>query len=146
MTKVCTKCGIEKMVGDFTKRKASSDGVSCWCKNCSRLYMLAWRQLNPSSTRSQQIKTCFGITQEQYLAMLAQQNNSCACCGDSFDSIPPVVIQKTGKPRAPHIDHCHTTGKVRGILCNGCNTGLGLFKDSPKRLQLAAQYLLKSSR
>lgn len=55
----------------------------------------------------------YGITQEQYLAMLERQGNACSLCLSSFDKY------------RPHIDHCHATGLVRGILCVVCNTMLG---------------------
>ena len=73
----------------------------------------------------------FGITQEDYLQILAQQNGVCAICGH-----PP-------KKRNLAIDHDHKTGKIRGLLCYMCNYGLGVFRDDIKRLKAAANYLIK---
>jgi hypothetical protein len=64
--------------------------------------------------------------------MLVAQENRCGSCGDVF-------------VKTPFVDHCHTTGKVRGLLCSHCSTGLGNFKDSIMRLLLAIRYLRHSS-
>lgn len=78
--------------------------------------------------RAQQLiakrKRKYGIDAEEQARLLA---NGCAICGEE----------------ATHIDHCHSTGKVRGGLCNLCNGGLGFFKDDPERLRAAARYLTK---
>lgn len=77
------------------------------------------------------IRRMYGITKEQYDELLAFQNNKCAICG------------KTQEPdgRRLAIDHCHTTGKVRGILCNNCNNGLGSFGDNIEGMLKAIEYL-----
>ena len=77
------------------------------------------------------IKKRYGITIGEVTQLLSKQSNKCAICGNTF------VIRKN-----THIDHCHTTGKVRGILCEGCNIGLGVFKDDTSLLQKAINYLV----
>jgi hypothetical protein len=72
----------------------------------------------------------FGITVDQYYALLAKQNHCCAICKAKC---------ATGYRLA--VDHDHVTGEVRGLLCQGCNTGVGKFKDSPELLRSAAEYL-----
>lgn len=74
----------------------------------------------------------YGISHEEFVALLTSQNGLCAICGT--DEWP-------GKDNAPHVDHCHKTGGVRGILCGPCNNGLGYFRDDPERLRKAAEYL-----
>lgn len=74
----------------------------------------------------------YGITPEQYGAMLQQQDNRCAICRS--DKWP-------GKGSRPHVDHCHDTGKVRGLLCGKCNVALGNMDDDPIRLRAAAAYV-----
>lgn len=73
----------------------------------------------------------YGISQEQYAEFLCAQDNKCGICmsefGDSYR----------------YVDHDHTTGKVRGLLCMNCNTGLGHFKDNVVLLQSAERYLTK---
>lgn len=73
----------------------------------------------------------YGITLDQYNAMLEQQGGGCAICG--------AATNKNGK--ALFVDHCHDTGKVRGILCYRCNTGLGSFKDNAVLVAKAVSYL-----
>lgn len=60
--------------------------------------------------------------------MFQAQSGRCAICHDQFE-------------KRPHVDHCHTTGTVRGLLCHLCNVGLGAFRDNTKRLQSAIDYL-----
>lgn len=74
----------------------------------------------------------YGLSQERYEALLAAQDGRCAIC--RTDDWP-------GKDHRPHVDHCHETGRVRGLLCDFCNRGLGLFGDDPARLRAAADYL-----
>lgn len=75
----------------------------------------------------------YGITIEQYEDMLQSQNGLCTICGVAMDSSQKTCI--------PHVDHDHSTGKVRGILCGSCNAGLGNFRDDVKRLLKAVDYL-----
>lgn len=79
----------------------------------------------------------YGLTDEQYDALLAAQNGACAICG--------TTEWNGGKAKSPHVDHCHETGRVRGLLCGGCNNGLGNFGDDPARLRAAADYLERAT-
>ena len=100
-------------------------------KNRSRL----WNRLNKNHIRSQRLLEKYGITLEDYELMLENQNHTCKICG-------------TDEPRGVgtwKVDHCHTTGKVRGLLCNNCNLGLGNFKDNTVVLASAIKYLNESS-
>ena len=80
------------------------------------------------------IERKYGITEEQYKIMVIQQNNKCLICGKSSNN----------QIRRLAIDHCHTTGKIRGLLCDNCNLGLGAFQDNPEILQSAIKYLENS--
>jgi hypothetical protein len=72
----------------------------------------------------------YGIDLEDYNRMFAEQNGVCAACG-----FPESRIEaKTKKPKNLAVDHCHTTGRVRGLLCHYCNSALGLLKDDPARV------------
>jgi len=77
----------------------------------------------------------FGITTKDYDKMLLEQQMRCAVCQGT----------STGDKRSKnfHVDHCHTTGKIRGLLCSACNKGLGLFTDSQDKLENAIKYLQK---
>lgn len=76
--------------------------------------------------------TRYGITLEQYIEMVAEQNGVCAICKK------PETARNTTRLS---IDHCHATGKVRGLLCQQCNKMLGMGKDNPETLQAAINYL-----
>jgi hypothetical protein len=77
----------------------------------------------------------YGITFEQYEAMLAEQHNRCAICGSEPD---PNGRRSAGRL---HVDHDHETGRVRGLLCNRCNPGVGYFLHDTDRLRAAIAYL-----
>ena len=74
----------------------------------------------------------YDISVREYQDMLVSQCFRCLICNKGFDEAKP------------HIDHNHTTGKVRGILCSNCNTGLGMFRDSTLNLANAIVYLKES--
>ena len=69
----------------------------------------------------------YGITKEQYMNLLTEQRGCCKVCGDELGD-------------GLRVDHCHETGEVRALLCSNCNTGIGLFKEEPRRLRAAALY------
>ncbi|WP_343907161.1 endonuclease VII domain-containing protein [Nocardioides aquiterrae] len=106
------------------------------CKSCSSARTRAWRDANPDEwerhRRRSYLKQKYGITPEQYDEILAAQGGVCAICGD-----PPA----DSRGYRMHVDHCHSTGRVRGILCGPCNRGLGNFADNPTRLLAAVDYL-----
>ena len=79
----------------------------------------------------------FGISQQQYDEMLAMQGNVCAICKNP----EKTVDKRQNKVKCLSIDHCHNTDKVRGLLCNWCNTGLGQFKDNIDTMMKAIEYL-----
>lgn len=101
----------------------------------------AWTMANPKRAktlfRSSHLKRTFGITSEDYDTLLKQQNNGCAICGITS----PSIYNK--RVRYFCVDHNHSTGQVRGLLCHYCNTGIGYFKDNIEYLFKAITYLLK---
>jgi hypothetical protein len=80
--------------------------------------------------RGAQLKYHYGITLSDYEAMLSAQGGACAICGGI-----------AGPGKALYVDHCHASGKVRGLLCDLCNKGLGHFRDKVSTVLLAASYL-----
>jgi len=87
--------------------------------------------------RSHLSKT-FGMTLEDFQALLRKQKNKCKICGKEFKK----VTDKTKRTKyTPYLDHCHESAKVRGVLCFNCNTGLGHFRDNTKLLNNAIRYL-----
>lgn len=84
--------------------------------------------------RKSELKLRYGITLEDFERMVLAQGNLCAICNE-----PPENKDSTKL----HIDHCHTTGKVRGLLCRSCNIAIGYLNDDINLLQNAIKYLEK---
>lgn len=99
-------------------------------------YMRTRYKENPKTVRNYKLKSAFGITLDDYYVILKSQGGVCAICKKA-----EVVPDKNGKIRDLAVDHNHDTGKIRELLCVGCNTGLGCFKDSLDLLLKAALYL-----
>lgn len=96
-------------------------------------YQADWARRNVSKLKGRHLRK-YGLTPESYLALFDAQGGRCAVC----------LIELTFEPRkanAANVDHCHATGKVRGILCLRCNTAIGYLKDSPQRARAIAAYL-----
>jgi hypothetical protein len=96
-----------------------------------------WRSKNRESYISEFRKRKYGITQEQYLHMLKNQNGVCAICGN----LETVTDKKTGLIRSLCVDHDHESGKIRGLLCSRCNVAIGLIDDSPEKAKKIFEYL-----
>lgn len=79
--------------------------------------------------RKRRLMKAYGMTEQQYFAIVAAQGGGCAICG-----------RRAGKKHLV-VDHDHKTGKVRGILCSPCNVGLGNFQEMESRLDSAINYL-----
>ena len=114
----------------FCARKASKDGLSCYCKVCNQEY----KKDNPEAFRNATLKYRLGITLVQYEMQFEIQGGVCAICKTH-----------TTKHRL-HTDHDHLTGRFRGLLCGRCNQALGLFKDNLDSLKSAIEYLKKQRR
>lgn len=145
--KTCTKCQSAKPPADFYR---NGQRLRPDCKKCSNHRNAeAYRQLpegvraeraarakrayqhNPRIQRDGELRRKFGISLEDFERMLEAQDFLCRLC-----QRPP-----TGRRPSLHVDHDHATGRVRGLLCQNCNVGLGHFKDSPEILRRAIDYL-----
>lgn len=111
----CRLCDIIRPVFEFNKRNGI---IRKECKHCVN------------------IKSQFGITAIEYDNILISQNNGCAICKETFSH-----KHQNGKAAKLAVDHCHVTGKIRGLLCSKCNMGLGLFRDNVDFLNEAVNYL-----
>lgn len=133
--KQCPKCGETKDYSEFYRNKSSKINCSPYCKVCSNLRTTSYARENKDKIQPKlggyALKRRYGITVDDYASMMETQQYKCAICG--VDKCP------TGRNLA--VDHCHTTGKVRGLLCSLCNKGLGSFKDSTESLEKAIEYL-----
>lgn len=132
--KTCTKCKETKPLSEFYVDRAKQDGKRNYCSSCdiekSRRYREEFPEKSKRQVRSSKLKIKYQIDLEQFEAMVESQNNSCAICKTEFYD-----------PRRTCVDHNHTTGKVRQILCHHCNSGLGMFRESEEYLTNAINYL-----
>jgi len=150
--KTCTRCKKNQTLDSFYKDKKRKDGLTCHCKACNRYYAnkvckshkklvsKVWKDNNPDKLRAMWIKQIYNLSWEDYEALLLNQKGVCAICE------VPLKLHKGIEHLAEvaHVDHCHTTGNVRGLLCSNCNTAIGLLKDSESLLKKAIKYLGES--
>ena len=94
-----------------------------------------WAKRHPKRAQAHARKKRYGLLPEAYAALLQAQHNCCAIC----------LTPMTTTTRGLVVDHCHTQRRVRGLLCDGCNVGLGGFKDDPAALRRAAEYVEQHS-
>lgn len=90
----------------------------------------AWREKNREREKANRRRLKYGITQQEFNNLLHNQNGLCAICNEQMPFEKAICV-----------DHDHTTGKVRGLLCYFCNLALGITKDRPRILRKAAEYL-----
>jgi hypothetical protein len=148
MEKECFKCNKKLPLIDFYTHKQMKDGHLNKCIICAKKdssiraqqpavkikHNIESRKQYP--TRKEWYKSYsrfknHGITKETYFKMLEDQNNVCKICKK----------EQHMKDRDLYIDHCHVTGKVRGLLCANCNTAIGMFNDSLELMQTAMDYI-----
>lgn len=141
-TKTCTRCHEEKSPSEFYRDRTRKDGLYPQCRKCAAQakkgsrksdpeYQRQWRQRNPDKyraiSRRAELKRKYGITVSDYEGMYAKQEGRCAICKKAEEILA--------------IDHCHDSGRVRGLLCKACNRGIGMLQDSPELLESAVRYL-----
>lgn len=144
--KNCTSCRRILPVAKFGGNVVRPDGLSIYCKECLNQRNRDYRRKNRDringrnrkfndsdigrgAHRRGKLKFKYGITLETHQQIYADQNGCCAICKR------PVTYSDI------HTDHNHETGIVRGLLCRGCNIGLGGFEDNPISLKRAIEYL-----
>jgi hypothetical protein len=124
MFKICTTCLCEKPLEDFASQGAGKKRAKC--KKCLADQKRDYYKRNPDKAHQRNLKTFYGITKQDYAEMFEKQNGACACCG----KVSPL-----------NVDHCHSSGTVRGLLCTNCNIALGHFKDDVDLIRKAIAYL-----
>lgn len=140
--KTCSKCDEVKDLNMFFKDKSFKDGHMKICKVCKQSATYKWREENREKYNA--VHTAWAnknyyklrlqrykITPEQHVKMLSEQGGRCAICSKLPQGKRPLVV-----------DHCHDTGKVRGLLCYGCNRALHTL-DNKELLRKALDYLDK---
>ena len=135
--KWCCACGMFKGLGGFTTNLGSLSGVYTYCRECTK----AKRDKTKDKRYAAHVLKKYNLTQDQYQEILESQGG---VCGN-----PGCGTNQSGGQGRWHIDHDHaccsgtwSCGRcVRGLLCNSCNVGLGMFGDNTTRLEGAVQYL-----
>jgi hypothetical protein len=121
--KRCPTCKEAKPPDEFYKSKSTVCCRTCHKKYCQKYYRERSLNRNKWDMRSKK----YGVSIEVLAEMDKKQEGRCAICQREY--------------KTPHLDHCHVTGKVRGLLCSACNKGLGFFGDELDHLQAAVNYL-----
>ena len=125
----CPTCDKDKPEEDFYPSVRNRQ-VAC-CKKCRSLQSSQNR--NPMGERKRRLKNTYNITEEELLQLAEKQEYKCAICKKKIS----IISSSKGLV----IDHCHKTGKVRGLLCYSCNTLIGLAKENPEILKSAINYV-----
>lgn len=145
MAKVCNTCGAEKPLSEFHFRsdtnKPRSDCIVCFRSKSKKRYeeREETKEAYVRASHKFNVKR-YGLSLESYDQMFEDQDGKCKICGTT---VYKPTDQK-GMLETACIDHCHETGKVRGLLCRKCNTGIGSFKESLTVLRCAVDYLENS--
>ena len=161
ITKTCSRCTLTLSVSQFYKNRGNKDGLSGYCKKCRAeyektysanpkrkaarvTYAKKWASKNVTHVaewhRSRHIQTRYGLSEGEYEEMLTSQGGVCGICRN-----PETAVHWSSISKRLSIDHDHVTGKVRGLLCDKCNRGLGYFGEDAARLHAASVYLSENS-
>jgi hypothetical protein len=139
MSKKCNICKLEKELSEFYTDNTRKDKHTIKCKKCSLENYKTYALKNSNKIKFRRLFSSLGITELTYKELLVRQNNKCAICNK-----PETSKYKNGNIRDLSVDHCHRTGVIRGLLCNHCNSALGLLKDNIQNFQNAITYLTKT--
>ena len=163
MSKICSKCKLEKTIDRFSKRKDGKEGYRRWCKDCAKVNSQEqrlkdpakykevdrksnsklenrkrrkntasnWVKENPDKHKDTILKRYYNITLIDYNILFSDQGGCCAICNSHQDQLKSPLC----------VDHNHVTGKVRGLLCKPCNSGIGFLKDNKDLCLKAYGYL-----
>lgn len=147
--KICTNCKKSYDSNNFYKQKSLKDGLTTQCKLCFSIRSKEYRNRKPEILQNWRIKNKekfreyntfyklqnkFNLSKEDYHKMLEKQNYVCKICKNIQIKSKAVLC----------VDHDHKTGKIRGLLCDLCNKGLGFFKDDCNLLKNAVEYIINN--
>lgn len=137
--KKCSMCRKAKVLAEFSQAHTRAGGYHGYCKSCNKERNRRWRQANPERSSRTSFKSAlkfnYGLTLEQYTELLQSQAGVCAICR---------TPNRDGKRLA--VDHNHETGKIRGLLCQGCNFAIGHLKEDPQLFDAAKEYVCMHAR
>jgi hypothetical protein len=132
----CKKCGVSKELTEYYKTTDRKSKHKTICKACINA--------NPATEERKEkmraygkdyhLKRSYGLSREEHTQLLIKQNHKCGICG---------IDEKEAFRSKLYVDHCHSSGKIRELLCHNCNASLGLLKESISTLTKAIAYLDK---
>lgn len=146
--KRCTTCEKLQCISQYNKDKRLRSGLQSRCRICMKAQNTEWRQDNQEynqqrvrdyyathkeQRRAYYVARHYNLSIEQWDVLYHAQGGCCALCRVDLNSLPAKSV---------HVDHCHATNKVRGILCSGCNTSLGKLGDTPESIMRVYYYLI----
>lgn len=151
-SKLCIACKLDKPLTEFHKNKRTSSGYQYKCKLCVKDYDARryedpehkekiktrardWTRANKDKVADNCRKWLHGVSGEQYRQVFDSQAGRCGICNKHQDELPKRLAW----------DHCHTSGKGRGLLCSKCNMALGQLGDSIEGVERALAYLKRES-
>lgn len=148
-TKYCCKCEQTKLFTDFYKDTSKKDKVTSYCIPCckekrqkkytanlqeEKQKLKNYYKKNKEKAKEYYLSKTYGLEKQEYERMFEEQEGKCAICGTHHSRLN----------RGLFVDHCHSSEQVRGLLCQFCNTLLGMAQDDSKILQKAIKYLEKA--
>ena len=139
--KYCTHCNTTRDLNEFykirVKRKDGTyrEGHRSMCNFCDRNRKTKRDKLTKKERAEKHLFSKYKMTPEEFTSLLESQENKCAIC---------KTLDPGGRYNKFHVDHCHKTEKIRGLLCHKCNYALGYFQDNSSNLLRAIQYLEQS--
>jgi hypothetical protein len=152
-TKICATCKVEKPVTEFGVNNDCKDGLHYYCKSCwakrrretykairkdpvrLRKLLDGVNRYNKRHQHKRNLRHNYDMSVEQYQRMLTEQGGLCVICRKPEKKKRKGVLQKLS------VDHCHTSGRVRGLLCSRCNLMIGMAHENPEILARAIDYL-----
>jgi hypothetical protein len=136
--KYCNCCGIELVIGKTWTEARKKHHMNS-CNACNHKKSKLWKQENTKkaaqSAKYTKLKYHYNLSKEQFDFIYESQQGKCAICLETQDKFS----------RNLHVDHCHTTGKVRGLLCSNCNTAIGKLKENIIILDRAKEYIIRNT-
>jgi len=155
ITKTCSTCYVDKPVAEFSKQSIRQDGLNITCKKCLKARHdirykdpvkrqrirdagARWRERNPDADADKRLRRVYGITLAEYVELFKAQGGVCAICKEGETT--KRMKKGEGRERLA-VDHCHDTGRIRGLLCFKCNTAIGALGDTEQSAQRVVDYL-----
>lgn len=124
-----------KLAKEFHKDIRNKTGKRSNCKQCDKKASVLWKEQNKQHIAEYNTKYKrkynYGLEHTQYEELLSNQNYRCAVCNTHKEDLKRGLV----------VDHCHTTGKYRGLLCHSCNVAIGMLKESEDNFMAAISYL-----